>query len=92
MWGSKEKRLTKFTIPLAPYNVLLSGKAQSWAEVGYQDRFRNILALEFIGDQFRAAKHLLLASTMKEMMIISKLPTIIEESITAPKRSNYSKD
>lgn len=57
MWGSEEKRLAKFTIPLAPYHVLVGGKAQSWTEIRYQEEFRQVLAIDFIGDQFRAAQH-----------------------------------
>lgn len=57
MWGTDEKRLAKFTIPLAPYHVLVGGKAQSWTEVRYREEFRQVLAIDFIGDQFRAARN-----------------------------------
>lgn len=57
MWGENDKRLKKITIPLGPYCAFVGGRAQSWTEVAYQDEFRQILALEFIGDQFRAARH-----------------------------------
>jgi len=61
MWGGENGELAKVTIPLAPYCIFVAGEAQSWTEICYREEFRQALAIDFIGDQFRSANKFVVA-------------------------------
>lgn len=56
MWSRSGGRLELMTLPLSPEVAFVAGQGESWAEVRYREEFRQTLAIDFIGEQFRSAR------------------------------------
>jgi hypothetical protein len=83
VWGESAK-LTRLTLPLGPDHLFVAGRFSDREEISFSEKFRELLAIDIVGQQFRQADNFVVARTREPYLALAE--DIMKKPNTTPSR------
>lgn len=80
-WG-EDGKLARLTLPLGPDHLFVAGRFPAHEEIIFGDKFRELLAVDIVGQQFRQAANFVVACTRNPYIKLAE--SIMKEQNTIP--------